>query len=198
MTNNVTKSEAALRTIGEVADEINVATHVLRFWESKFPQIKPKKRRGRRYYRLEDIIIIKKVQDLLYQQGYTIRGVQKFFSTNNNLSLSDSRDINKFNIEESSDLVDNLTLSLFDQPDTSNKQPVTETSIKNKDLDKSPTFEKPIIKEPSSFDNDFDSIKYEQSDCRVELSASDKQDLQKILYDLIKSRNILEELSFSN
>lgn len=74
------KSPDALRTIGEVADELGVASHVLRFWESKFQQIKPQKRRGRRYYRPEDIRIITQIKALLYGQGYTIRGVQKFLA----------------------------------------------------------------------------------------------------------------------
>jgi DNA-binding transcriptional MerR regulator len=72
------KSDKALRTIGEVADDLGVATHVLRFWESKFHQIKPQKRRGRRYYRPEDVTIITKIKELLYENGYTIRGVQKY------------------------------------------------------------------------------------------------------------------------
>lgn len=74
------KSPDALRTIGEVATELGVASHVLRFWESKFKQIKPQKRRGRRYYRPEDIKVIHQIKVLLYQKGYTIRGVQRFLS----------------------------------------------------------------------------------------------------------------------
>lgn len=72
------KHQGALRTIGEVADSVGVATHVLRFWESKFTQINPQKRRGRRYYRAEDITVIKTIKELLYDQGYTIKGVHKF------------------------------------------------------------------------------------------------------------------------
>jgi len=72
------KHQDALRTIGEVANDIGVATHVLRFWESKFTQIKPQKRRGRRYYRSEDVTTIKTIKELLYDQGYTIKGVHKF------------------------------------------------------------------------------------------------------------------------
>lgn len=77
---NLDKSPSALRTIGEVAQELDIATHVLRFWESKFKQIKPQKRRGRRYYRPEDVITIMQIRTLLYQQGYTIRGVQKYLA----------------------------------------------------------------------------------------------------------------------
>jgi DNA-binding transcriptional MerR regulator len=73
-----TKSAAAFRTISEVADELDLPQHVLRFWETKFGQVKPLKRGGgRRYYRPEDIILLRRIRDLLYSDGYTIRGVQK-------------------------------------------------------------------------------------------------------------------------
>lgn len=72
------KSEAAFRTISEVAEELDVPQHVLRFWESKFPQVKPLKRGGgRRYYRPEDVTLLRHIRDLLYSEGYTIKGVQK-------------------------------------------------------------------------------------------------------------------------
>ena len=72
------KSEAAFRTISEVSEDLDVPQHVLRFWESKFAQIKPLKRGGgRRYYRPEDVSLLGHIRDLLYRDGYTIRGVQK-------------------------------------------------------------------------------------------------------------------------
>jgi DNA-binding transcriptional MerR regulator len=72
------KSAAAFRTISEVASELNVPSHVLRFWETKFTQIRPMKRGGgRRYYRPEDIVLLKQIRSLLYDDGYTIKGVQK-------------------------------------------------------------------------------------------------------------------------
>ena len=72
------KSEAAFRTISEVSEDLDVPQHVLRFWESKFTQIKPLKRGGgRRYYRPEDVVLLGHIRDLLYRDGYTIRGVQK-------------------------------------------------------------------------------------------------------------------------
>lgn len=74
------KSAGAFRTISEVAEELGVQQHVLRFWETKFSQIRPLKRGGgRRYYRPEDIELLKRIHDLLYAQGYTIKGVQKLF-----------------------------------------------------------------------------------------------------------------------
>lgn len=76
----VNKSKAAFRTIAELADELGVATHVLRFWESKFEQIKPMKRAGgRRYYRPDDVELIKAIKTYLYDKRYTIEGVQKLF-----------------------------------------------------------------------------------------------------------------------
>lgn len=72
------KRASAFRTIGEVAEDLDLPAHVLRFWESKFPQLRPLKRGGgRRYYRPEDIALLRRIRQCLYQDGYTIRGVQK-------------------------------------------------------------------------------------------------------------------------
>src|SRR6202046_569303 len=77
------KSPTAFRTISEVATDLSVPQHVLRFWESKFQQIRPLKRGGgRRYYRPEDVQLIGSIKDLLYNQGLTIRGVQKLLKEN--------------------------------------------------------------------------------------------------------------------
>lgn len=76
------KAPGAFRTISEVADELDVQQHVLRFWETKFSQVKPLKRGGgRRYYRPEDVALLKKIHTLLYTEGYTIKGVQKLLKT---------------------------------------------------------------------------------------------------------------------
>ena len=72
------KSAGAFRTISEVATELDVPQHVLRFWETRFSQIRPLKRAGgRRYYRPEDVELLRRIRGLLYQHGYTIKGVQK-------------------------------------------------------------------------------------------------------------------------
>lgn len=74
----MTKAPDAFRTISEVADELDLPQHVLRFWESRFPQIRPMKRGGgRRYYRPEDVELLRGIRHLLYSDGYTIRGVQR-------------------------------------------------------------------------------------------------------------------------
>jgi DNA-binding transcriptional MerR regulator len=74
----VEKAPEAFRTISEVAEELNVPQHVLRFWESRFHEIKPMKRGGgRRYYRPQDVDLLRGIRHLLYGEGYTIRGVQR-------------------------------------------------------------------------------------------------------------------------
>ena len=77
------KSPDAFRTISEVAEQLDLPQHVLRFWETRFAQIKPLKRGGgRRYYRPQDVDLIKGIRHMLYDQGYTIKGVQKLLRDN--------------------------------------------------------------------------------------------------------------------
>ncbi len=77
------KSPDAFRTISEVAESLDLPQHVLRFWETRFSQIKPMKRTGgRRYYRPDDVDLVRAIKSLLYGQGYTIKGVQKLFKDN--------------------------------------------------------------------------------------------------------------------
>lgn len=77
------KSAQAFRTISEVATELDVPQHVLRFWESKFNQVRPLKRGGgRRYYRPEDVDLLRRIRSLLYDEGYTIKGVQRLLREN--------------------------------------------------------------------------------------------------------------------
>ena len=85
------KSAAAFRTISEVASELDLPQHVLRFWESKFPHVRPLKRGGgRRYYRPEDVRLLRRIRDLLYTEGYTIRGVQQLLRRNGAKALATS------------------------------------------------------------------------------------------------------------
>jgi DNA-binding transcriptional MerR regulator len=82
------KSPDAFRTISEVAEDLDLPQHVLRFWETRFTQIKPMKRGGgRRYYRPQDVELIKGIKRMLYDQGYTIKGVQKLLRENGNQFL---------------------------------------------------------------------------------------------------------------
>lgn len=82
------KSPTAFRTISEVSAELDVPQHVLRFWETKFPHIRPLKRGGgRRYYRPDDVELLRRIQVLLYKEGYTIKGVQRLLRTGGGRTL---------------------------------------------------------------------------------------------------------------
>lgn len=84
------KSPSAFRTISEVAGDLDVPQHVLRFWESKFPQVRPLKRGGgRRYYRPEDVRLLRRIRELLYRDGYTIKGVQRLLREGGAKALGD-------------------------------------------------------------------------------------------------------------
>lgn len=81
MTGAPPKSPAALRTISEVSDMLDVPQHILRFWETRFPELKPLKRGGnRRYYRPEDIALCRTLKRLLHEEGYTVKGVRKLLA----------------------------------------------------------------------------------------------------------------------
>jgi DNA-binding transcriptional MerR regulator len=76
------KAAGAFRTIGEVSKDTGLPQHILRYWETRFPQLRPLQRAGkRRYYRPEDVALVRRINELLNQQGYTVRGVQKLLMT---------------------------------------------------------------------------------------------------------------------
>ena len=84
------KAPGAFRTIGELSQELGVAQHILRYWETKFPQLKPLQRAGnRRYYRPADVDLARKIHRLLSQDGYTVRGVQKLLRDRNGAESSE-------------------------------------------------------------------------------------------------------------
>lgn len=102
------KSASAFQTISEVTKKLSVQQHVLRFWESKFTQIKPMKRAGgRRYYRPEDVLMLERIKNLLYDDGYTIKGVQQILKKENNTACNVKRDISqKDSVKLNSVLID--------------------------------------------------------------------------------------------
>ena len=105
--NGKKKSVNAFRTISEVATEMDLPQHVLRFWESKFSQIKPMKRGGgRRYYRPEDLDVLRRIRTLLYEDGYTIKGVQKLLKEGGITATSGSRTTDAPALETRSSLID--------------------------------------------------------------------------------------------
>ncbi|MDA1325610.1 MAG: MerR family transcriptional regulator [Proteobacteria bacterium] len=98
------KSATAFRTISEVASDLSVPSHVLRFWETKFSQVRPLKRGGgRRYYRPEDVDLLRNIRTLLYDNGYTIKGVQKLLREGRALTPSSGAGSSKKNSTEQAD-----------------------------------------------------------------------------------------------
>ncbi|HXH15174.1 MAG TPA: MerR family transcriptional regulator [Sphingomonas sp.] len=78
---SVGKTETAFRTIGELSAETGLPQHILRYWETRFPQLRPLQRAGnRRYYRVEDIALVRRIDTLLNREGYTVRGVQQLLA----------------------------------------------------------------------------------------------------------------------
>lgn len=101
----INKSKSAFKTIAEVAEELGVATHVLRFWETKFTQIKPMKATGgRRYYRPDDVEVLKLIQNLLYQKRYTIEGAQQLIKEKGLRNLLGEEEIQKDFFEEAQEV----------------------------------------------------------------------------------------------
>tara|TARA_Y100000816_G_C26097260_1_gene580879 strand:- start:619 stop:1047 length:429 start_codon:yes stop_codon:yes gene_type:complete len=110
------KSPEAFRTISEVSKDLSLPQHVLRFWETKFVQIKPIKRGGgRRYYRPEDVKLLRGIKTLLYNDGYTIRGVQKVIKENGTRQLLNSENNNKYFTENKNKNNDPLNQSKISQ-----------------------------------------------------------------------------------
>ena len=110
------KSPEAFRTISEVSKDLSLPQHVLRFWETKFVQIKPIKRGGgRRYYRPEDVKLLKGIKSLLYNDGYTIRGVQKVIKENGTKKLLTIQTENKIFTEIKKDNNDHLEQKSYPQ-----------------------------------------------------------------------------------
>ena len=103
------KSPEAFRTISEVSKDLSLPQHVLRFWETKFAQIKPIKRGGgRRYYRPEDVKLLQGIKSLLYNDGYTIRGVQKVIRENGTRQLLEINQKNKAFTENEKNINESL------------------------------------------------------------------------------------------
>ena len=110
------KAPEAFRTISEVSKDLSLPQHVLRFWETKFVQIKPIKRGGgRRYYRPEDVKLLKGIKSLLYNDGYTIRGVQKVIKENGTKKLLTVQAENKVFTETRKDNNDHPEHQIYSQ-----------------------------------------------------------------------------------
>ncbi len=120
------KSVSAFRTISEVASELGVQQHVLRFWESKFSQIKPLKRGGgRRYYRPEDVQLLQRIHNLLYGEGYTIRGVQKLLKSTRGSVVALDKKVKDTSLAGAEELA--KSVAIVDGENKTDKEDVSET-----------------------------------------------------------------------
>jgi len=131
------KSKSAFKTIAEAAEDLGVATHVLRFWETKFPQIQPMKTNGkRRYYRPDDMEILRIIKDYLYEKRYTIEGVQKIFKSNRLKDIiggtiqSDFFDEDAGNVPSADELISQI------EPQTENTEPQVVEKVVEKVIEK--------------------------------------------------------------
>lgn len=176
------KSPDAFRTISEVAEELGLPQHVLRFWETRFSQIKPMKRAGgRRYYRPDDFVLLQGIRHLLYDQGYTIKGVQKLLKQNGNkyviaigagdMATADAIAASKDDSEPVSDIADGDSDPILGQAKTPTKRRFF--SRGNGDAAQEPGFE--------------------QSSAGGDLDKEDKALLQEALYDLLECKRLLDQ-----
>ncbi|MGF0536485.1 MerR family transcriptional regulator [Agrobacterium sp. ES01] len=177
------KSPDAFRTISEVADDLDLPQHVLRFWETRFPQIKPMKRGGgRRYYRPDDVELLKGIRHLLYDQGYTIKGVQKLLKTNGN----------KFVIAVANGDVDAMEATVAASVSKNNDEPQFSTA------DDDQIVGRPKAKASNRFfgfgggQGDDDSVVANARGTTV--GKEDRALLQEALYDLLECKRLLDQV----
>lgn len=172
------KSPDAFRTISEVAEDLDLPQHVLRFWETRFLQIKPMKRGGgRRYYRPEDVDLLKGIRHLLYDHGYTIKGVQKLLKTNGN----------KFVVA-----VGHGDLASVEALATAHEPPAAEPRVGGSEDDQ-------IVgkaKAPTSrrFFNFGGGDDMEVSIGKSSVGKEDRALLQETLYDLLECKRLLDQV----
>lgn len=188
------KNPDAFRTISEVADDLNLPQHVLRFWETRFTQIKPMKRGGgRRYYRPDDIDLLKGIRHLLYEEGYTIRGVQKILREQGNKFVIGIGN-GEIDISDPAVMVNASNFPEADEPkaDTRPKSEVKkavsveEYTDHKKDGSKS---SKGLLERFRGRDD-----KQADGSDASPVSASDRRNLQAVLYELLECKRLLDQV----
>ncbi len=176
----IDKSPDAFRTISEVAEDLDLLQYVLRFWATRFLQIKPMKRGGgRRYYRPEDVDLLKGIRHLLYDHGYTIKGVQKLLKTNGN----------RFVIAVANgDMASVEALAAAQEPST------PEPRVTNVDEDQIVGRAKPpISRRLFNFVSGDDELP-EVSIGKSSVGKEDRALLQEALYDLLECKRLLDQV----
>ena len=179
------KAPDAFRTISEVAEELDIPQHVLRFWETRFAQIKPMKRSGgRRYYRPDDVDLLKGIRRLLYGEGYTIRGVQRILKEHGIKSvqgLADQTSAVTFGAVEEA-----IGLSL-QEPEGDGETPIVDAAEDEDEEDE--TEEKEI---DYRFVDTDDGILLPFVKGKPGPSDADRERLERVLQDLVTCRQLLD------
>lgn len=181
------KAPDAFRTISEVAEELDIPQHVLRFWETRFAQIKPMKRSGgRRYYRPDDVDLLKGIRRLLYGEGYTIRGVQRILKEHGIKSvqgLADQTSAVTFGAVEEA-----VGLSLQEPDEAETEAPIAEAETEeDEDYE---TEEKEI--DYRFVDTDDDGMLLPFVKGKSGPSEADRERLERVLQDLVACRQLLD------
>ena len=180
------KAPDAFRTISEVAEELDIPQHVLRFWETRFAQIKPMKRSGgRRYYRPDDVDLLKGIRRLLYGEGYTIRGVQRILKEHGIKSvqgLADQTSAVTFGAVEEA-----IGLSLQEPEEGETLAAGVDTEDEDEDYE---TEEKEI--DYRFVDTDDDGILLPFTRGKPGPSDVDRERLERVLQDLVACRQLLD------
>ena len=186
------KAPDAFRTISEVAEELDIPQHVLRFWETRFAQIKPMKRSGgRRYYRPDDVDLLKGIRRLLYGEGYTIRGVQRILKEHGIKSvqgLADQTSAVTFGAVEEA-----VGLSL-QEPDEEAEAPIAE-AVSEEDEDYEETEEKEIDYRFVDTDEDGFLAPFGKGKAAASpgpVGGPDRERLERVLQDLVACRPLLD------
>jgi len=180
------KAPDAFRTISEVANDLEIPQHVLRFWETRFAQIRPMKRSGgRRYYRPDDIDLLKGIRRLLYGEGYTIRGVQRILKEHGIKSvqgLADQASAVSFGAVEEA-----IGLSLQEPEESEESGDIPAVSADDEDYE---TEEKEI--DYRFVDTDDDGILLPFAKGKPGPSDEDRERLERVLQDLVACRQLLD------
>jgi len=183
----VDKSPDAFRTISEVVEDLDLPQHVLRFWETRFSQIKPMKRGGgRRYYRPDDVDLLKGIRHLLYEEGYTIRGVQRILREQGNKFVIGIGN-GEIDITDPAAMLGAAAangVTEADEPKVQKAKSVGEITESRKDKEKPGKGLLGRLRGKEAEDDDFP----------VSFGADDRRNLQATLYELLECKRLLDQV----
>ncbi len=188
------KSPDAFRTISEVADDLTLPQHVLRFWETRFTQIKPMKRGGgRRYYRPDDVDLLKGIRHLLYEEGYTIRGVQRILREQGNRFVIGIGN-GEIDISDPAVMINVSNIPEKDEPEM-DIRPVSEIK-RAVSVEEFTEARKPVVKTSKGILGRLrgKEDRGEADESVISILADDRRNLQATLYELLECKRLLDQV----